>query len=137
MKKPLAKRSQQQSNQPHHEQHRIEMQSHSWQGPLPPPAALSGFDAVVPGLAERIAKAWEDESEHRREIERREQRAYYLDYGREGFCVDLRIGRPRSIRLGGLDGSTVARGRSRGRNNRICRRSFYPSWQAKVTNLAN
>lgn len=55
------------------------MQSHSWQGPLPPPAALSGFDAVVPGLAERIAKAWEDESEHRREIERREQRAYYLD----------------------------------------------------------
>lgn len=55
------------------------MQAHSWQGPLPQPSDLAQFDAIVPGLANRIVTAWEEESEHRRAIERQEQRSYYRD----------------------------------------------------------
>lgn len=50
-----------------------------WKAPLPPPAVLDEFNRVVPNGAERIVKAWELESEHRREIERKEQRLFYRD----------------------------------------------------------
>lgn len=42
-------------------------------GPLPPPATLAEYDEVLPGLAERIAAAFEAESQHRRESDRFEQ----------------------------------------------------------------
>lgn len=42
-----------------------------WQGPLPPPAALSGFNDVVDGGAERIFSEWEKETAHRRKYEHR------------------------------------------------------------------
>lgn len=44
----------------------------TWQAPLPPPAALRELEAVVPGVAERIVKAWEDEMTHRRSTDHRE-----------------------------------------------------------------
>lgn len=42
-----------------------------WQGPLPPPAALQAFDAVVENGASRIFAEWESETSHRRIIEKR------------------------------------------------------------------
>lgn len=42
-----------------------------WQGPLPPPAVLEEFRAVVPDAPERIVRQWEQESEHRRAYEQK------------------------------------------------------------------
>jgi uncharacterized membrane protein len=76
MKKPPAKRPPQPSNGNHTH---ISVQSHKWEAPLPPPSVLEGFNDVVPDGAERIVRAWEQESQHRREIEKAEQRSYYRD----------------------------------------------------------
>ena len=40
-----------------------------WQGPLPPPSVLDGFQKLVPDAPERIFRQWERESEHRRSYE--------------------------------------------------------------------
>ena len=40
-------------------------------GPLPPPSDLQEYDNVVPGAAERIIRMAENQSEHRRELERK------------------------------------------------------------------
>lgn len=76
MKKPPARRPapSSQSNHTH-----ISVQSHKWEAPLPPPAVLDEFNRVVPNGAERIVRAWEQESEHRRTIERTDQQAFYKD----------------------------------------------------------
>ncbi|MCB1201327.1 MAG: DUF2335 domain-containing protein [Leptospiraceae bacterium] len=39
-------------------------------GPLPPPAIIERYDAVLPGAAERILKMAENQSAHRHEIEK-------------------------------------------------------------------
>lgn len=39
-------------------------------GPIPPPEILKNYDAVKAGFAERIIKMAEEESAHRREIEK-------------------------------------------------------------------
>ncbi len=39
------------------------------QGPLPPPDILSGYDAIVPGAAERILAMAEKQNDHRIEME--------------------------------------------------------------------
>lgn len=47
-------------------------QSHllaSWEGPLPPPAILKGYDDLVPGAALRIIEMSEKEQEHRHKNE--------------------------------------------------------------------
>ena len=41
-----------------------------WSGPLPPPAALAGYERVVPGSADRILRLTEDQVKHRRDLER-------------------------------------------------------------------
>lgn len=43
-----------------------------WSGPLPPPSILQNFDTVVDGGAERIFSAWESETAHRRDMEKRD-----------------------------------------------------------------
>ncbi len=45
--------------------------SQSFSGPLPPPDILRQFDEVVPGAAERIIKMAEEQSAHRRELEKK------------------------------------------------------------------
>src|SRR3989338_6291096 len=45
--------------------------SQSFSGPLPPPEILRKFDEVVPGAAERIIKMAEDQSIHRKELEKK------------------------------------------------------------------
>ncbi|MCA8976783.1 MAG: DUF2335 domain-containing protein [Planctomycetes bacterium] len=41
----------------------------SWVGPLPPPEALQHYEAIHPGLANRIVTMAEEQSAHRRGIE--------------------------------------------------------------------
>lgn len=43
--------------------------NHQYQGPIPPPDILRGFNDLVPGAAERLIKLAEDESMHRRDLE--------------------------------------------------------------------
>lgn len=45
--------------------------SQSFSGPLPHPEILRKFDEVVPGAAERIIKMAEDQSFHRKELEKK------------------------------------------------------------------
>nr|DAH82019.1 MAG TPA: putative membrane protein [Caudoviricetes sp.] len=40
-----------------------------WQGPLPPPSVLQGYDSVVSGAAERILAMAEKEQSHRHSTE--------------------------------------------------------------------
>jgi uncharacterized membrane protein len=42
----------------------------SFTGPIPPPIALREYDDVLPGAAERILKMTEEQSSHRRELEK-------------------------------------------------------------------
>lgn len=42
----------------------------SWQGPLPPPEILQGYEAAFPGAAERILRMAEDQGAHRRDMEK-------------------------------------------------------------------
>lgn len=44
----------------------------AWSGPLPPPSILEQFNDVVENGAERIVSAWEGETAHRQDMERRE-----------------------------------------------------------------
>lgn len=46
-------------------------QSSSFSGPLPPPEVLRGFEDIVPGAAERIIKMAEEQSFHRRVLEKK------------------------------------------------------------------
>lgn len=40
-----------------------------WQGPLPPPELLAGYDKIVEGGAERVFQQFEAEGNHRRAME--------------------------------------------------------------------
>ncbi|WP_161936792.1 DUF2335 domain-containing protein [Tepidimonas taiwanensis] len=48
---------------------RVVAASQQWLGPVPPPAALEGFERIVPGAAARILQMAEDEQRHRHAIE--------------------------------------------------------------------
>lgn len=78
MKKPAPKRSVAPSNQPQNN-NSVQVQQQSWQGPLPPPAALEHFDRVSPGAAQAIVETWIGETRHRQRIEQREQWLFYGD----------------------------------------------------------
>ena len=42
----------------------------SWEGPLPPPRTLEGYERVIPGSANRILELVERQSEHRMQMEK-------------------------------------------------------------------
>ena len=42
----------------------------SWAGPLPPPNVLKSYEDILPGATERILANFEDESQHRRQLEK-------------------------------------------------------------------
>ena len=44
--------------------------SRSFSGPIPPPQILEQYDLILPGAAERILKMAEDQSSHRRSLEK-------------------------------------------------------------------
>lgn len=49
-------------------------QSESFQGPIPSPSMLDGYKRINPSLPDRLVTAWEQESAHRQDLERREMR---------------------------------------------------------------
>lgn len=51
-------------------------------GPIPDPEILKGYQEIVPGSAERIMGWAEEESNHRREIERSQSLSYISHRGR-------------------------------------------------------
>jgi uncharacterized membrane protein len=42
----------------------------SWQGPLPPPEQLKGYEAALPGAADRILTMAEEQARHRHHLEK-------------------------------------------------------------------
>ena len=40
-----------------------------YHGPIPPPQMLAEYDSVHPGLANRIIEAWENQAQHRKNLE--------------------------------------------------------------------
>lgn len=46
---------------------------------MPPPAVLEGFDAAVPGSAEKIVDEFVAEAHHRRQQERKQGRLTFID----------------------------------------------------------
>jgi len=51
--------------------HQTEIKRSTWAGPLPPPAIIADYDAIVANGAERIFTAFEAEGNHRREMEKK------------------------------------------------------------------
>jgi uncharacterized membrane protein len=47
----------------------VQLAATHYQGPIPPPSILEGFDRLVPGAAQRLIQLAEDESKHRRQLE--------------------------------------------------------------------
>lgn len=47
-----------------------QIQTVAYQGPIPPPQMLADYDNMVPGLADRIVRKWEEQQDHRRKLER-------------------------------------------------------------------
>ena len=47
-----------------------QIQTVAYQGPIPPPEMLADYDNMVPGLADRIVRKWEEQQEHRQKLER-------------------------------------------------------------------
>lgn len=70
-----------------------------FRGPLPSPDALREYDGVLPGLGERIVTNWEEESRHRRSLERRTVEAGIKNQSR-GQIVAATIAI--SVALGGI-----------------------------------
>jgi len=55
----------------HQNNHIAQVQSVSFQGPLPPPQILKQYYDIVPGCAERIISQFESQVKHRQELEKK------------------------------------------------------------------
>ena len=47
-----------------------QIQTVAYQGPIPPPQMLADYNNMVPGLADRIVRKWEEQQDHRQKLER-------------------------------------------------------------------
>lgn len=50
--------------------HELHISARRWSGPLPDPRDLERYDAILPGLADRVVAQWERQSTHRQGIEK-------------------------------------------------------------------
>ena len=57
-------------NKPPQQSIQVSRQELQYFGPIPPPTMLEHYDKVVPGAAERLLKMAEQQSEHRRSLEK-------------------------------------------------------------------
>lgn len=58
-------------NEPERSVVKIEQTTVAFAGPLPHPAILSQYDKIVPGAAQRILTMAEEQSKHRRDLEKK------------------------------------------------------------------
>jgi uncharacterized membrane protein len=63
--------SQQQPGSKPQSHHLIRQEIAAFSGPLPPPAILEHYEKILPGAADRIITMAEQQSSHRREIEKK------------------------------------------------------------------
>jgi len=80
-----------QARQPSPTLHQVEVRHQSWQGPLPAPEQLAGYNAVHPGTAERIIRMAEQEGAHLREREMLETKAYVRQYETEEWKAKANV----------------------------------------------
>ena len=52
---------------------------HAFQGPIPDPDTLAGYEQIMPGLADRIVTMAEQQGEHRRQLEHQRITAQIAD----------------------------------------------------------
>lgn len=57
-------------------------------GPIPPPELLASYERTLPGLADRLVAVAENESEHRRALQRRAMRLSELGLA-AGFAIAM------------------------------------------------
>lgn len=76
-------------NEPADSDPSVVMRAEQWQGPLPPPAVLKQYDAVIDGLAERLVSTMEREQSHRHAMEREMLRTHNAMYSRGQFIAGL------------------------------------------------
>jgi uncharacterized membrane protein len=48
---------------------KIQHQEQRFEGPIPPPAVLQGYEQILPGAAERILRMAEQQAAHRHSLE--------------------------------------------------------------------
>jgi uncharacterized membrane protein len=60
----------------------------TFSGPIPPPYVLAKYERALPGLADRLVRIAERESEHRRELQRRAIRLSELGLA-AGFVIAM------------------------------------------------
>jgi len=69
----------------------IEVHTARFSGPIPPPALLREYEAVLPGLAGRIVGTAEEEAKHRRRMERSLLHLSFAGLGLGGLIVLVTI----------------------------------------------
>jgi uncharacterized membrane protein len=57
----------------------LEMTAKSWSGPVPPPEVVERYEAIQPGLADRMFRMAEKQSDHRQEMEKTSVNAQIAD----------------------------------------------------------
>jgi len=85
----------------------IQIQKHSqlhsisqvWQGPLPPPSALKGYEEVLPGAANRIIKMAERQVAHRQKLEKEQLEKVYQVQSRGQHYALIIVG---GVTFGGM-----------------------------------
>ena len=65
----MANKKPRSSRTPARHQQTQQIQSASFQGPLPPPNMLAGYEEILPGSAERLLALTEEQARHRRSLE--------------------------------------------------------------------
>lgn len=61
----------------------VEMTAKSWSGPVPPPEVVARYEEIQPGLADRMFRMAEKQSEHRQEMEKISVNAQAADIAAE------------------------------------------------------
>lgn len=82
----------------HQVQTRVETHAQAYQGPVPPPDFLEGYERIVPGSAARLLRMAEDEATHRRALESKAQDSDIRE--RRDARIEARIGQFCGLAIG-------------------------------------
>jgi uncharacterized membrane protein len=105
--KPPQKQTPQSGNPPH--QQHVQVLASKFEGPVPHPEILAGYDRISPGAASKIIEMARIQAEHRQQLELEGQRADIAARDRELEIENARIqGILGNEKLGTVLGSVVA-----------------------------